>query len=83
MLRGGGTDILFDVESDERRRVRVEIGVHQGAAMRTDLFLMPHGTRLVKTRDEIEVSGVGVVAYADDIQAALLHITPEAVDVIP
>lgn len=45
----------------EEGRIRPETGVHQAGAIGPDPFVVPLGTRLAKTREELEAAGVGVV----------------------
>ena len=80
----GGTaaDIVLELDLGERTRVHSEIGVTQSDAMGAHLFNMPLGTCLVATRQRFESVGVGVVAYMDDIEVAILRFTEEITAVI-
>lgn len=41
---GDVTDIFFDTERDERRRIEAQTGLHQGDVMGPDPHIMPLGT---------------------------------------
>lgn len=57
--------------------------VHQRGDLRPDLLAAPLQMSQIETREETEVAGVGVLAYADDVEVALLQRRPLTVAVVP
>lgn len=51
--------------------------------MRREQFDVTLGTWLVKTQENFEAAGAGLITCSDDVQATLLQITPEIVVITP
>ena len=79
---GKPADVLFTMESGERRNIPSSTGVQQGDALGPALFCMPLGTVMEKVREIYEPKGVEAFAYMDDAGVALQELAAETVQVV-
>lgn len=79
---GRETDVFFDRESGERGCLRPETDIHQGRAVEPHLFTAHIIDRAAKTQEKFEAARLDKMVFADDVQVALLQVTPEQVAVV-